>query len=466
MLPVVSVCASVQRVLCEQEIRQTVAKKHLFRLLGCLRDLCFSIKGIPSWRAEGISPPATIHFADQRESKRTASVNGRPTFQSTRRSKLKATTLFQDFRLKTELAMQATAALAPWQLSQGHSQCRLELAELEDRVLLSVVPVAVILDSAVAGALDAGTIDTAVNHLVDTPLANNDTFTQDDISNNRLVYSHDGSETVSDSFTFTVSDGVGGAIGSTAFSITVTPVNDNVPVVTPGQSFSVAENALNGASVGFVVASDPDTGTVFQDWTLTAGNTDGIFAINAATGEISVADNTNLDYETTASYSLTLTVSDDVNTSISQSVVVNVDDVDEFDVGAIGDLDGAAESVPENSSLGTTVGITALAEDADGTDTVAYSLDNDAGGRFAIDPDTGVVTVAGALDYESAASHLITVRAAPPRTAWSGRGNSRPCLRWVRPDRPARNSLPRGPPPLGTRLPCRRATPARGTTRP
>ena len=49
----------------------------------------------------------------------------------------------------------------------------------------------------------------------------------------------------------------------------------------------------------------------------------------------------------------------------------------------------------ENAANGTTVGITALATDPDGTNTVTYSLDDDAGGRFAIDATTGVVTVAG-----------------------------------------------------------------------
>ncbi|MEZ5670018.1 MAG: hypothetical protein R3F55_21795 [Alphaproteobacteria bacterium] len=42
-------------------------------------------------------------------------------------------------------------------------------------------------------------------------------------------------------------------------------------------------------------------------------------------------------------------------------------------------------------SDGAAVGITALATDADATDTVSYSLTDDAGGRFAIDAATGVV---------------------------------------------------------------------------
>ncbi|MDC7698454.1 type I secretion C-terminal target domain-containing protein, partial [Vogesella indigofera] len=40
-----------------------------------------------------------------------------------------------------------------------------------------------------------------------------------------------------------------------------------------------------------------------------------------------------------------------------------------------------------------------------------YSLSDNAGGRFAIDASSGIVTVAGALDYETATSHSITVLA-------------------------------------------------------
>ena len=79
-------------------------------------------------------------------------------------------------------------------------------------------------------------------------------------------------------------------------------------------------------------------------------------------------------------------------------------------IASIGDSNAAADSVPENSANGTTVGLTAIAIDADG-DAVSYSLTDSAGGRFAIHGTTGVVTVAGSLDRESATSHSITVRA-------------------------------------------------------
>lgn len=61
-----------------------------------------------------------------------------------------------------------------------------------------------------------------------------DTLTQQDINNGLLTYDHDGTETFSDSFGFTLADG--GEDGSTpasgTFSITIIPVNDNAVSIT------------------------------------------------------------------------------------------------------------------------------------------------------------------------------------------------------------------------------------------
>ena len=55
------------------------------------------------------------------------------------------------------------------------------------------------------------------------------------------------------------------------------------------------------------------------------------------------------------------------------------------------DTDGATEVTIENAAAGTTVGITAFADDADTGDTISYSLDDNDGGRFTIDASTGIV---------------------------------------------------------------------------
>jgi VCBS repeat-containing protein len=91
-----------------------------------------------------------------------------------------------------------------------------------------------------------------------TPLGPGDTFTQADIDSGDLAYVHDGGEDASDSFTFTVSDGSGGSIAGTAFSIAVTAQNDS-PVLATNLRLSVAGNASGTITADLLRASDPDT---------------------------------------------------------------------------------------------------------------------------------------------------------------------------------------------------------------
>ena len=89
-------------------------------------------------------------------------------------------------------------------------------------------------------------------------------------------------------------------------------------------------------------------------------------------------------------------------------------DVNEFNVTAPVDVNSSLNSVFENSGAGTTVGVTASALDADGSNNaITYSLDDNAGGRFTIDGTTGEITVANPalLDHETDAQHDVVVRA-------------------------------------------------------
>ena len=71
----------------------------------------------------------------------------------------------------------------------------------------------------------------------------------------------------------------------------------------------------------------------------------------------------------------------------------------------------SAATVVENAANGSVVA-TVLASDPDAGDALAFALTDDAGGRFAIDPTTGVITVADGtmLDFESADQHSVTVQ--------------------------------------------------------
>jgi cytochrome oxidase Cu insertion factor (SCO1/SenC/PrrC family) len=122
-----------------------------------------------------------------------------------------------------------------------------------------------------------------------------------------FTYTHDGSETVGDSFSYTIDDVSGATSNVASVTLTVTPQND-APTASD-IAFSLAENSANGTVVGTVSASDPDAADTLS-YAITAGDLGGAFAIDAATGEITVNDSTQLDFETTPVFNLTVTVTD------------------------------------------------------------------------------------------------------------------------------------------------------------
>jgi hypothetical protein len=104
------------------------------------------------------------------------------------------------------------------------------------------------------------------------------------------------------------------------------------PVVADGE-FTIAEDASIGTAVGTVEASDDGSSPPL--YAITGGDPGGVYAINAVTGELSVA--AALDHETTAEYALTVTAADEF-ASGSGSVTVTVTDVDERPPPAFDDM--------------------------------------------------------------------------------------------------------------------------------
>lgn len=106
-------------------------------------------------------------------------------------------------------------------------------------------------------------------------------------------------------------------------------VADNDPVNRPPEfdspndpdtyEFSVPENSRNGGSVGTARATDPDGQPL--TYSITAGNADGAFAINATTGAITVADASRLNYLATRQYVLSLRVSDGALTDTATATI-------------------------------------------------------------------------------------------------------------------------------------------------
>ena len=219
----------------------------------------------------------------------------------------------------------------------------------------------------------------------------------------------------------TANDGAGRSVNQT-INVTVTPVNDNDPAITSANAANVAENTT---AVLTVTATDADLPAQTLSYSITGGADQAKFSINGTTGDLTFSaapDYENpTDADTNNIYVVQVTASDGAGRSVNQTISVTVTNVNESGVSAISDIDASADYVVENSGVGTPVGITANATDPDATDTVTYSLDNDAGGRFAVDANTGVITVAGAIDREAAGTYNVTVRATSTDTSFSTR---------------------------------------------
>ncbi len=187
----------------------------------------------------------------------------------------------------------------------------------------------------------------------------------------------------------------------------VGPVTD-----TNASADAVNENATVGTVVGITAsASDADSTTNAITYSL-FNNDGGRFTIDATTGVVTVAGAINRESDG-PSRTITVRATSADGSFTDQNYTIAINDVDEFNVGPVTDTNAASDAVNENATIGTVVGITASASDADSTtNAITYSLFDNDGGRFTIDATTGVVTVAGAINRESdGPSRTITVRA-------------------------------------------------------
>ena len=206
------------------------------------------------------------------------------------------------------------------------------------------------------------------------------------------------------SFTLTVTASDGSLSDTAAITVNLNNLNDNAPAIADA-TVAIDENAANATAVTNV--SDSFTGTDFDrdgtaiTYSITAGNTGGAFSINAATGAITVANSTALDFETSPSFTLTVTASDGT-LSDTAAITVNLNNLND-NAPAIAD---ASVALDENSANGTAVvnvsdSFTGTDLDRDG-DAITYSITGgNTGGAFAINAATGAITVANSAAWTS-----------------------------------------------------------------
>ncbi|XP_018106636.1 protocadherin Fat 4 [Xenopus laevis] len=195
-------------------------------------------------------------------------------------------------------------------------------------------------------------------------------------------------------------------------NITVTEENYHTPEFSQSHvSLTVLESLSVGTVIRIISARDRDASmNGIVTYNISSGNEAGLFAINASTGALSLLK--NLDYELCQKHDLTISAVDGGWVAKTGYCVVTVYIKDVNDNPPIFKSDEYFPSVMENAPSGTTViRLNATDEDSAANAVVAYSIQSSDSDLFVIDPNTGVITTQGFLDYETKQRYHLTIKA-------------------------------------------------------
>ncbi|MCW5783054.1 MAG: tandem-95 repeat protein [Nitrospirales bacterium] len=205
-------------------------------------------------------------------------------------------------------------------------------------------------------------------------------------------YTHNGSETLSDSFTYTIRDLSGLPSNTVTVDVTVTPVND--PPTAIADSFTVNEGSTNTLNLSNN-DTDPDDGLDLTSITIASGPANGTITSINPDGTVEYTHNGS----ETLSDSFTYTIRD-LSGATSNPIRVDVTVTPVNDAPVI-TSDGGNATANISVTTGTTAVTDVHATDAE-NNSLTYSI---VGGvdaaLFTIDPATGVLTFNTAPDFQA-----------------------------------------------------------------
>ncbi|XP_044213889.1 cadherin-17 [Thunnus albacares] len=202
--------------------------------------------------------------------------------------------------------------------------------------------------------------------------------------------------------------------------IKVIDVNNELPLFEKNDygSHTLEEDTPLGHTVLTIRATDaddPDSGSSRIEFHISAGNDDGVFAVQTdgnGVGQLVIAK--PLDFESTPTYKLQIDARNPeplmkglkYGRESTAFVSVSVNDVDEAPEFS---LDILQVTVPENTTKGTVL-LTVEAKDPEGKE-IGFKLDGDAKGWLVIDSATGEIRTKDKLDRETQEEFEVTITA-------------------------------------------------------
>ena len=162
-------------------------------------------------------------------------------------------------------------------------------------------------------------------------------------------------------------------------TINVGDVNDNAPVFTQATyTADIDETLGNGAEVARVSARDDDGTTANNTvgYSITAGNTNNVFDIDD-NGVITVLDASELDFETTPSYTLTITATDNGSPAMMDTATVTITVNDINDEPPMVNAPAGTIRTTTGNTANTNTGYSITVTDADAEATNDFRVDSD-----------------------------------------------------------------------------------------